>query len=98
MAGTTKYAAAFAALFLLGGLVNGCSSTPVPTAAGGRCSADGDCESGLQCVEYTSTPAGSCMVLGKQCSKNCMTDDDCTSVKSSFRCKAGCTAGVVVCQ
>ena len=99
MAGATKYVAAFVGLFLLGGIASSCSSKPAPTVAGGKCSADGDCESGLACLDYAFMPAaGGCQVNGKQCSKTCVTDDDCVMVKSNFRCKAGCAAGLVTCQ
>ena len=97
----TKFVMALVAVGMLLTAV-ACSSDPAPTQAGGKCGADSDCDSGLKCLEYGSVTASGCQINGKQCTKACVTDDDCKVIndkyKKNFKCQAGCTVGSVTCQ
>ena len=74
-----------------------CSSKET-SPAGASCSGSGDCNAGLECLDFALTPAGGgCSVVGKKCTKTCKIDDDCASIGSGYSCKAGCTAASATC-
>jgi hypothetical protein len=97
----TKFVMAFVAAGALF-TAAACSSDPAPTAAGGKCGEDSECNTGLKCLEYVVITAGGCQINGKQCTATCTTDDDCNVINKqytkNFKCKPGCTAGSVTCQ
>jgi hypothetical protein len=78
-------------------LLGGCDSGSLPGFQGETCSRTSDCNSGLQCLDYSAVVDGGCTSLGLTCLQPCQTSMDCTSAGTGFACYAACGT-VTVCQ
>jgi hypothetical protein len=85
------------AMVLLAGLLAGCDSGGLPGFAGMTCRETSDCNSGLQCLEYSTPVDGGCASQGTLCVQPCLTSADCTSQGAGFACYAAC-GGQAICQ
>jgi hypothetical protein len=86
-------AGAAAALLLL----LACDSGSLPGFQGESCRQASDCNSGLQCLDYSTVVDGGCVSLGLQCLQPCQASTDCGSAGSGFGCYAACGTEAV-CQ
>lgn len=78
-------------------LLAGCNSGSLPGFAGVSCRQSSDCNSGLQCLEYSTPVDGGCVSTGTVCLQPCLTASDCASEGTGFACYAAC-GGQTVCQ
>lgn len=82
-------------MVLLVAILTGCNSGGLPGFAGETCSRASDCNSGFQCLEYSTPVDGGCASMGTVCLQPCLTSSDCAG--TGFGCYASC-GGPTVCQ